>query len=60
VFFSHGKHYNAKLECATCHGNVLKQEKITLFRPTTMKACIDCHKETKATLECNSCHELSQ
>jgi hypothetical protein len=26
----------------------------------TMKACMDCHRERKATLTCAACHELGQ
>jgi hypothetical protein len=25
-----------------------------------MKWCIDCHKESKAAVRCNTCHELGQ
>ena len=60
VFFSHAEHAAAKLECSTCHGEVNRQDVIKLERPTTMAACVACHKETKATVDCNACHELGQ
>lgn len=60
VLFSHAVHVKAKTECASCHGDVWQQERVALFRPTTMVACVDCHKERKATEVCNSCHELGQ
>jgi hypothetical protein len=25
-----------------------------------MKWCVDCHKENKAAVRCNTCHELGQ
>jgi len=60
VFFSHARHNAAKVHCAACHGDVKAQTKIELHRSTKMAACVDCHKETKATLVCNACHELGQ
>lgn len=60
VFFSHGRHATAKVECAACHGDVKAQAKITVHRSTKMAACVDCHKEEKATVVCNACHELGQ
>jgi len=60
VFFSHGAHATAKVECKSCHGDVLLQETIKAEQPPKMKWCIDCHKPNKATIACNSCHELGQ
>lgn len=59
VFFSHLAH-KGKTVCADCHGDLWQQAAVTLFRPTTMIACVECHKEKKATEVCNSCHELGQ
>ena len=60
VFFSHVRHATAKIECAACHGDVKSQARIELHRSTKMAACVDCHKANKATVVCNSCHELGQ
>jgi hypothetical protein len=60
VFFSHGKHYDAKIECQTCHGPVLSRDVLTREKPITMKACVDCHKANRASIACNLCHELNQ
>ena len=61
VVFSHARHVvAAKLECAGCHGAVYEQAVLKVERPTTMKACMDCHREHKATLSCTACHELGQ
>jgi predicted CXXCH cytochrome family protein len=60
VFFSHARHAAAKTSCATCHGEVMSMAKVELVRPTTMASCVACHKETKASVACNTCHELGQ
>jgi cytochrome c7-like protein/class III cytochrome C family protein len=60
VFFSHGKHAAAKVECASCHGNVAAQEIVTVRQALKMKWCVDCHKQNQAALRCNACHELGQ
>jgi hypothetical protein len=60
VFFSHGKHTAAKIECGSCHGNVAGQDVVAVQQPLKMKWCVDCHKQNKAAVRCNSCHELGQ
>ena len=60
VLFPHGAHAEAKVGCATCHGEVYAAAKLQLARPVTMAACVACHKERKATVACNVCHELGQ
>ena len=60
VFFSHARHRKAKVDCKSCHGDVLAQDVVTKQAPTSMKACVDCHKAHHATTTCNACHELSQ
>ena len=60
VFFSHGKHALAKLDCKVCHGDVMLHEIVQLQQPITMKWCIDCHKANKAPVGCKTCHELGQ
>ncbi len=60
VFFSHGTHAAAKIECSQCHGNVAAQRVVELQQPLKMKWCVDCHKESKAAVRCNTCHELGQ
>ncbi|MBM3767768.1 MAG: cytochrome c3 family protein [Acidobacteria bacterium] len=60
VFFSHARHAAAKVECATCHGDVKTASMPDKRAVTSMNACVTCHRESKATLVCNSCHELAQ
>jgi hypothetical protein len=33
---------------------------VRLQQPLKMKWCVDCHKEYKAAVRCNTCHELGQ
>ena len=60
VFFSHGRHATAKVECSRCHGRVEAREIVGLQQPLKMKWCVDCHKRNKAAVSCNTCHELGQ
>ncbi len=60
VFFNHGNHASAKVECVSCHGNVMQQEKVEIAQAMKMKWCVDCHKQRKATVTCTTCHELGQ
>ena len=60
VFFSHGRHVAAKVQCVRCHGDVAAQAIVTARQPLKMKWCVDCHKEAKAAVRCNTCHELGQ
>jgi hypothetical protein len=60
VVFSHARHAAAKVECGRCHGPVYEREQLTAEVSHSMKACVDCHKQTKATIVCTACHELGQ
>lgn len=60
VFFSHGKHATAKVECKSCHGDVMQQESVKLQQTVKMKWCVDCHKTSTAPTGCTTCHELGQ
>jgi hypothetical protein len=60
VTFNHQRHAEAKAPCATCHGEVYTMEPLKVERPVTMVACVACHKERKASIACNLCHELGQ
>lgn len=42
--FNHKVHLLALIDCATCHGEVEKMEKVYQSRPITMSWCIDCHR----------------
>jgi hypothetical protein len=58
VYFSHRTHTNAGLSCETCHGDVSQMDVMTKVKDiTSMTACMDCHRERKAGLGCELCHE---
>jgi len=57
VYFSHRTHLNkAKLDCEVCHGPVRERDVLIKERPTSMQACINCHKEKGAPVSCRTCH----
>ncbi|MEZ5403862.1 MAG: cytochrome c3 family protein [Bryobacteraceae bacterium] len=63
VIFSHARHTAKEagaVECARCHGPVYEREALTAEVEHSMKACIACHRERKAAVNCVACHELGQ
>ena len=56
VKFNHAPHIRAKVECATCHGNIAEQTVAQRNVDMTMGFCVNCHKERKASLDCLTCH----
>jgi formate-dependent nitrite reductase cytochrome c552 subunit len=60
VFFSHGTHTKAGVECQVCHGPVAQREVLQKEVSTSMRTCMDCHRERKASVDCSRCHELGQ
>jgi hypothetical protein len=57
VDFSHKTHLTAGATCETCHGHV--EQRDALFRETniSMGACMECHRQNKAPIDCTACHE---
>lgn len=60
VIFSHARHKSTQLTCKQCHGEVNGMSTVTVAYGVTMKDCVDCHTQFKATQVCNACHELGQ
>ena len=60
VFFSHGKHAQSGVKCATCHGDVTASDVVTAAVNMKMMWCVGCHKSAGAAVACTACHELSQ
>ena len=60
VFFRHSQHAAKGIACSVCHGDVWKQDPIVQVLPMKMKACVDCHQTSHASVTCTVCHELSQ
>jgi hypothetical protein len=57
VDFSHKTHLASGATCETCHGQV--EQRDALFRETniSMGACMECHRQHKAPIDCTACHE---
>jgi formate-dependent nitrite reductase cytochrome c552 subunit len=60
VFFSHGSHSKAKVDCVSCHGPVSSRDVLAQEVSTDMKTCVNCHKERHASTSCVLCHQLGQ
>jgi hypothetical protein len=60
VSFSHATHGAASVKCDACHGNVAAADAVTKQTKMNMMWCVNCHKASKAPVECTSCHELSR
>lgn len=62
VFFSHKVHLEsaAKATCETCHGPVATREALWRETNISMGACMECHRQNKASNDCTYCHEPRQ
>jgi hypothetical protein len=60
VSFTHPSHLRAKGSCETCHGPVASRDLLWKEWDLSMKACVDCHKTSQASVSCTLCHELNQ
>lgn len=56
VYFPHMMHIRARLDCATCHGEVAAMERITRSVKLKMGWCLNCHRQHKASIDCWTCH----
>ena len=59
TYFSHFQHATlSKIKCETCHGDIAKTSAIpgTPAYKFTMKWCLHCHEERKASTDCLICH----
>lgn len=59
VYYTHRRHVAiAELACERCHGGIAETERPperALVR-IDMEYCIDCHRASEASLDCNACH----
>jgi quinoprotein glucose dehydrogenase len=60
VFFSHERHVKANVQCSSCHGPVPERDVLAKEVSTSMTACIACHREKHARVDCTTCHNLGQ
>jgi hypothetical protein len=44
VYFHHGVHVRAGIDCARCHGRVELMARVERVAPLTMGWCLDCHR----------------
>lgn len=56
VFFNHYPHVQKGIDCQTCHGPVETMAEMHLARALDMDACVDCHRERQASIDCYTCH----
>ena len=57
VAFSHKVHLETGAQCSQCHGNVPAREAMFKEGDISMGACMNCHRENKASNDCSFCHE---
>ena len=60
VFFSHKAHLETGVKCEACHGPVATREALWKETNISMGACMDCHRQNKASIDCTYCHEPRQ
>jgi hypothetical protein len=57
VTWSHGKHLQAGVQCAACHGDVSRLDAMAeTTSVTSMASCITCHQANGAPTSCVTCH----
>ncbi len=59
VYFTHQRHVtSARIACERCHGPMGSQARPPRapLVPVSMDACLACHRERGATLDCTGCH----
>lgn len=56
VRFNHAPHLRAKVECATCHGDVTRGTVAEKQVDMRMSFCVNCHKSRNAPTDCLVCH----
>ncbi len=61
VFWQHGSHLEAKVDCAECHGPVAERDVISLeTNVVKMLGCVTCHDKRQAFTDCGACHAPRQ
>lgn len=56
VYFNHSAHIAKGVACQTCHGPVETMERVYQVRRLNMGDCVTCHRQNKASISCNTCH----
>ena len=53
---THAAHIRAKIDCATCHGDMTQATTAERLVKHTMGTCLSCHRQYKASEDCATCH----
>jgi hypothetical protein len=56
VRFNHAAHIHAKVDCATCHGDMTKVDTAQKLVNHDMGTCLSCHRQKGAPQDCATCH----
>jgi formamidopyrimidine-DNA glycosylase len=56
VRFNHAPHIRAKVDCATCHGQLKDQTVAERVVDHSMGFCVNCHRQKNAPNDCLTCH----
>ncbi len=56
VYFNHSMHIHRRIDCSQCHGNMPLMDRVVKQQDFIMGFCIECHRKTKATIDCFTCH----
>ncbi len=57
VHFSHQRHVLKGIACENCHGPVGTMERVREAVTLDMDACVTCHMERRASIDCVACHK---
>jgi hypothetical protein len=57
VDFSHKNHLEAGATCDRCHGAVAQRDVLFKEGDLSMGACMECHREKGAPVQCDYCHD---
>jgi hypothetical protein len=56
VKFNHAAHIQAKVDCATCHGDMTQADTAQKLVNHNMGTCLSCHRQKGASQDCATCH----
>jgi hypothetical protein len=56
VKFRHSPHFQAKIACARCHGDMAQATSAQPLVKHTMGTCLSCHRQNHAPEDCATCH----
>ena len=56
VRFQHAPHVRAKVDCASCHGDLASQTVAERVVDHNMGFCVGCHRQKNVSNDCLTCH----